>query len=103
MEDDIHVQPLNISPTESQFTPDVPFHEGSTQPDQTTDSVFTQQPSDSDSSNSQSSIQSSDVPPAPRKSTRSINGASPVHFGKVYTHSTNISEVTKPTKYKQTL
>ena len=66
VEDNSHVQPLNISQTESQFFPEIPYLEGSTQPDQTTDSVFTQQPSDSDSSNSQSSIPSSPVPPAPR-------------------------------------
>ena len=71
VEDSRHVQPLNISPTESQLTPDMPYLEGSTQPDQTTDSVFTPQPNESDSSNSQSSIPSSPVPPAPRKSTRS--------------------------------
>ena len=98
-----HVQFLNINPTESHFTPDMPYHEGSIQPDQTTDSVFTQQPSDSNSNNSQSSIPSSPVPPAPRRSTRSTKGAPSVHFGKVYTHSVIISEVTKPTKYKQTL
>ena len=102
-EDNSHAQPLNISPTESQFAPDMPYHEGSTQPDQTTDSVFIQQPSDSDSCNSQNSITSSPLPPAPRKSTRSAKGTPPVHFGKVYTHSTIISEVAKPTKYKQTL
>ena len=83
----------------------MPYLEGFTQPDLTTDSVFTQQPSDSDSSdNSQSTITlSPPVPPDPRRSTRSKKGAPPVHFGKVYTHSTIISEVTKPTKYKQTL
>ena len=98
VEDNSHVQPLNIRPTESQFTPDIPYLEGSTQPDQTTDRVFTQQPS-----NSQSSIPSSLVPPLQRRSTRSTKGASPVHFRKVYIHSTIVSEVAKPTKYKQTL
>ena len=70
VEDNSHVQPLNISPTESQFTPDMPYLESSTQPDQTTDSVFTQQPS-----NSHSSILSSPVPLAPRRSTRRTKGA----------------------------
>ena len=37
VEDNSHVQPLNIRPTESQFTPNMPYLEGSTQPDQTTD------------------------------------------------------------------
>ena len=104
VENNSNVQPLNLSPTESQFSPDMPYLEGSTQPDLTTDSVLIQQPSNSDSSdNSQSTITSSPVPPAPRRSTRSTKGAPPVHFGKVYTHSTIISEVAKPTKYKQTL
>ena len=50
VEDISPVQPLNISPTESQFTPEMPYLEGSTQPDQITDSVFTQEPSDSSNS-----------------------------------------------------
>ena len=91
MEDNGHVQPLNISPTESQFTCDMPHVEGSTQLDQTTDSVFIQQPSDSDSSNSQSSIPSSPVSSVQRRSTRSTKGAPPVQFGKV-THSAIISK-----------
>ena len=73
----------------------------SIQPDQTTDSVFIQQPSYLDSSSYQDSIITSPVPPAPR-SARSTKGAPPVQFGKVYMHSTIISEVAKPTKYKQT-
>ena len=81
----------------------MPYLEGSTQPDQTTDSVFIQQPSSLDSSSSQNSITTSPVPPVPRRSARSTKGAPPVQFGKVYTHSTIISEVAKPTKYKQTL
>ena len=40
LEDKSSVHPLNVSPTESQFTPDMPYLEGSTQPDQTTDGVF---------------------------------------------------------------
>ena len=101
LEGNSQVQPLNISQTESQFIPDMPYLEGSTQPDQTMDSVFTQQPSDS--SNSQSSIPTSPVPPAPRRSTRSTKHVPPVQLGKVYTYSAIISEVAKPTMYKQTL
>ena len=37
LEDNSSVQPLNVSPTESQFTPEMPYLE-STQSDQTTDS-----------------------------------------------------------------
>ena len=103
LEDNSSVQLLNVSPTEIQFTPDMPYLEGSTQPDQTTDSVFIQQPSYLDSSSSQNSTTISLVPPALRRSARSTKGAPPVQFGKVYTHSTIISEVAKPTKDKQTL
>ena len=39
LEDNSSVQPSNVSSTESQFTPEVPYLE-STQSDQTTDSVF---------------------------------------------------------------
>ena len=64
---------------------------------------FTQQSSNSDSSNSQSSMSSSHVPADPRRSKRSTKGTPHVHFGKVYSHSTIISEVAKTTKYKLTL
>ena len=102
LEDNSSVQPLNVSPTESQFTSEMPYV-GSTQSDQTSDSVFIQQPSSLDSSSSQNSITISPVPPAPRRSARSTKGAPPVQFGKGYTHSTIISEVAKPTMYKQIL
>ena len=39
LEDNSSVQPLNVSPTESQFTPEMPYLQ-STQSDQTTDTVF---------------------------------------------------------------
>ena len=71
------VQPLNVSPTESQFTPEMPYLE-STQSDQTTDSAFIQQLNSLDSSSSQNSITTSPVPPAPRRSARSAKGAPPV-------------------------
>ena len=74
LEDSRSVQHLMVSPTESQFTPDMPYPEGSKQPHQTTDSVFIQQPSYLDSS-SQDSITTSPVPPAPRRSARSTKGA----------------------------
>ena len=63
LEDNSSVQPLNVSPTESQFTPEMPYLE-STQSDQTTDSVFIQQPSSLDPSSSQDSITNSPAPPA---------------------------------------
>ena len=97
LEDNSSVQPHNVSPTESKFTPEIPYLE-STQSDQTTDSVFMHQPCSLDSSSSQNSITTSPVPPAPRRRARSTKGAPPVWFGKVYIHSTIISEVAKPTK-----
>ena len=86
LEDNSSVQPLNVSPTESQFTPGMPYLE-STQSDQTTNSVLIQQPCSLDPSSSQDSI-TSPVPPAPRRHARSTKGAPPVQSGKVYTHST---------------
>ena len=75
LEDNSSVQPLNVSPTESQFTPEMP-HLESKQSDQTTDSVFIQQPSSLDSSSSQNSIAINPVPTSPRRSARSAKGAS---------------------------
>ena len=74
LEDNSSVQRLNVSPTESQFTPEMPYLE-STQSDQTTDGVFIQQPSSLDSDNSQNSTTTSPMPPAPRRSARSTKGA----------------------------
>ena len=76
LEDHHSVQPSTVSPTENQFTPEMPYLE-STQSDQTTDSVFIQQPSSLDSGNSQHSITTSPVLPSPRRSARSTNGAPP--------------------------
>ena len=67
LEDNSSLQPSNVSPTESQFTPDMLYLE-SIQSDKINDSVFTQQPSSLDSDNSQISITTSPVPPAPRRS-----------------------------------
>ena len=55
------------------------------------------EPSDTEQENK------SPVPPASRRSARSTKGIPPVHFGKVHIHSTIISELVKPTRYKQTL
>ena len=81
LEDNSSVQSFNVSPTESQFTPEMPYLE-STQSDQTIDSVFMQQPRSLDSDNNQNSITTSPVPTAPRRSARSTKGAPPVQFGK---------------------
>ena len=76
LEDNSSVQPHNVSPTESQFTPEMPYLE-STQSDRTTDSVFIYHPCSLDSSNSQNFITTSPVPPALRRSARSTKGAPP--------------------------
>ena len=77
LKDNSSIQPLNVSPTESQFTHEIPYLE-STQSHQTTDSVFIQQPSSLDPSSSQDSITTSPQPPTPRRSARSTKGAPPV-------------------------
>ena len=77
LEDNSSVQPLNVSPTESRFTSEMPYLE-SIQSDQTTESVFIQQPSSLDPSSCQDSVTTSPVPPTPRRSARSTMGAPPV-------------------------
>ena len=61
------------SVTESQFSPDMPYVEESTQPDLTQDIVFTQQPSDSFTQDTPTP--GPPEPPAPRRSARSTKGA----------------------------
>ena len=72
LEAESSVQP--VSPTESQFTPEMSYLE-STQSHHTTDSVFIQQPISADSNGSQNSIPTSPVPQGPRRSARSTKGA----------------------------
>ena len=60
--------------TESQFSPDMPHLEGSTQPDLTQDSVFIQQQC-SDSVTHDTSTLCPPEPPAPRRSARNTKGA----------------------------
>ena len=79
----------------------MPYLEGSTQPDLTQDSVFTQQPSDSVTQDT--STLHPPEPPVTRRSARSTKGAPPVHFGKVYTYSTISSNVAESPKFRQTL
>ena len=45
----------------------------------------------------------SPVPIAPRRSVRSTKGIPPVHYGQVQINSTIISELEKPTRYRQVL
>ena len=43
------------------------------------------------------------VPTVTRRSARSTKGIPPVHYGQVQIHSTIISELAKPTRYRQIL
>ena len=43
------------------------------------------------------------VPAAPRRSAKSTKDIPPVHYGQVQIHSTIISELEKPTRYRQIL
>ena len=45
----------------------------------------------------------SPVPTAPRRSARSTKGIPPVHYGQVQIKSIIISELEKPTRYRQVL
>ena len=93
------------SVTESQFSSIMPYLEESTQPDQTYDSVFTEQSSQQLSYSTPQDTLPTCLPelPAPRRSARSTKGAPPVHFGKVYTYSTIVSKVAEAPKFRQTL
>ena len=99
LEDNSNLKPPSL--TESQFIPDMSYLEGSTQPDLTQDSMFTQQPSDSTTQGTP--ISSPPECPTPRRSARSTKGAPPVCFGKVHTYSTIISNVAESPKFRQTL
>ena len=81
------------------------YLEESTQPDQTHESVFTNQSSQqpSDSATHDTLPTSPPEQPAPRRSARSTKVALPVHFGKVYTYSTIVSKMAEAPKYRQTL
>ena len=78
VEDHSNIKPLSL--TESQYSPVMPYLEGSTQPDLTQDSVFTQQSSDSVTQDTLTS--GSPEPPAPRQSARSTEGAPLCILGK---------------------
>ena len=99
VEDDSHS-------TISQLIPEVPCLERSIPPDLATDSVSIEQYSEPDSDSELSDNEhntKSPAPPAPRRSARSTKGIPPVCYGNVHIHSTIISELAKPTRYKQTL
>ena len=106
--------PISDSITESQFSTVMPYQEDS---DQTSTEVFTEisdtEPHTSqpiakslDTSNISETSKTNDTPPSspiPRRSTRSTRGAPPVHFGRVITHCTRISNMFDSPVYRQTL
>ena len=59
--------------------------------------------SDEESESDSDSDSKRPVPTVPRRSARSTKGIPPVHYGQVQIHSTIISELAKPTKYRQIL
>ena len=97
--------------TESQFSTVMPYQEDS---GQTSNEVFTETSSMephtsqqiSQSLNTSETSNVNDTPPPspnPRRSTRSTRGAPPVHFGRVITHSTRVSNMFDSPVYRQTL
>ena len=101
---------------ESKFSTIMPYLEESPQSDHASDSVFTDTEALTEPNSSPSQhIPDSPIPkdstvlssplesPAPRRSARSTWGAPPVHFGKVITHSSIVSEMAKTLTYRQTL
>ena len=105
------------SVTESKFSTIMPYLEES---DHASNNVFldtqtsldphaspsqhiTQSPTHRDSTVESSPSDSPVQSPAPRRSARSTWGAPPVHYGKVITHSTIVSEMAKTPAYRQTL
>ena len=97
--------------TESQFSAVMPYQEDS---GQTSNEVFTEtssiEPHTSQqipqSLNTSETSNVNDTPspsPIPRRSTRSTRGAPSVHFGRVITHSTRVSNMFDNPVYRQTL
>ena len=98
-EEDSHYSQSTTSP----LIPGVPCPDGSIPSDQATDRVSNEQDSEPDSDfepNDTEQGTKSPVPPAPRRSVRSTKGIPPVCYGKIHIHSTIISELAKPTRYK---
>ena len=105
---------MSDSATESQFNSVMPYVED---PCQTSDSVFietstdphvsqhiSQTPSQTNISNACSSVETTPVQtPAPWRSARSTMGAPPVHYGKVITHCTRVTNMTDTPAYRQIL
>ena len=72
-------------------------------PDQTINDVDSEHKQEQESESESDSETRSPVPTAPRRNARSTKGIPPVHYGQVQINSTIISELEKPTRYKQVL
>ena len=72
-------------------------------PDQTILDVVSEHRPEQESESESDSETISPVPTATRRSARSTKGIPPVHYGQVQIHSTIISELEKPTRYRQVL
>ena len=87
-----------------QLVSDMPYPDESIPPNQAADNVTIDSKPDSDTEPSNSEHDNKcPAQTAPRRSARSTKGAPPLHYGKAYIHSKVISELSKPTRYKQTL
>ena len=83
----------------------MPYLEEISQSDHASDSVFTE------ASTEHTSQHITDFPilssppesPPPRRSARSTQGVSPVHFEKVITHSSIVSKMAEASTFRQTL
>ena len=83
------------SVSESQFSTVMPYLKETSQSDHAPGSVFTEASTEHSSQQVNDSPIPSSPPesPAPRRSARNTQGAPPVHFGKVFTHSTIVSKM----------
>ena len=106
--------PVPDSITESQFSTVMPYQEdsGHTSTEVLTEISNTKPHSSQQHSDSLNTLETTQVSqanetpppsPVPKRSTRSTRGAPPVHFGRVITHGTRISNMFNSPVYKQTL
>ena len=72
-------------------------------PDQTILEVDSEHEEEQESKSESDSDTNSPVPTAPRRSARSTKGIPPVHYRQVQTNNIIISELERPTRYKQVL
>ena len=100
--------------TESQFSSVMPYQEdtGHTSTEVFTETSDIKSHSSQQHSDSLNTIETAQVSqddetpplsPVPRRSTRSTRGAPPVHFGRVITHGTRISNMFNSPVFRQTL